>query len=178
MKRGRKYINYADYKLIYALSVILGAILFIQSLGAFAGSVRAARELIYPIPPYAQVIEVPKVIEVEKEVPVGCKTEKCRILAYIMEKFQDDAANAITMIRKCENSTFDQTRTNHNSNGTVDYGVMQINSIHIPKCGESIKTSWKANIDCGYKVYKNAKNTFYPWSCADVINQKSYKDSL
>lgn len=102
------------------------------------------------------------------------KSEKQQILEYIVEKFGDDAANAITLIRKCENSTFDQTRTNHNRNGSIDYGVFQVNDIHESRFGDDFKTDWKANIDAAYEIYKSAGYKFTPWACADVINQTPF----
>ncbi len=91
-----------------------------------------------------------------------------------MERFQDDAANAITLIRKCENSTFDQSRTNHNNNGTIDYGIFQVNSIHTKKYGDAFIADWRANVDTAYKIYQSAGNTFRPWTCAPVVDQLNY----
>ena len=121
-----------------------------------------------------RIVEKPVPVEVVREVavPLDCKTDKCLVLAYLVERFGDDADDAITMINKCENSTFDQSRHNHNNNGTVDYGVMQINSIHIPKCGEGIKDDYKANIDCGYQIFQN--RGWSAWSCSHVIGVKSF----
>jgi hypothetical protein len=155
---------------------ILGALLIVY----FALKLLANIYIFHPVEITAntdrEVIEIEKPIEVVKEIEVDrtFTTEKQQILAYIVEKFGDDSADAITMIRKCENSSFDQSRTNHNRNGTVDYGVMQINSVHTAKCGEGIKDSWKTNIDCGYEIYKAAGNKFTPWTCATEVGQKNY----
>lgn len=174
----RRYVtarirNNRRASLVFALSLLI--VLFVYWLDTHFVQVDAS----WPIPAYVvRVVEIEKIVEKEIPVPVNCTTEKCKIYAYLVEKFQDDAANAITMIRKCENSKFNQQATNLNNNGTTDYGVMQINSIHITKCGTGIITSWKENIDCGYRIYKSAGKTFHPWSCAGIINQASYKDSL
>lgn len=101
-------------------------------------------------------------------------SDKQEIYLYIIEKFGDDGANAITMIRKCENSTFDQTRTNHNRNGTIDYGIFQVNSIHAARYGSEFMTDWKANVDTAYEIYKAAGKKFTPWTCSYEIGQKNY----
>jgi len=129
----------------------------------------AVDPLVWPIPAYdARLIEIEKEVEVIREVPVNCQTEKCEILAYIVEKFGDDAADAITMINKCENHAFDPEVTNHNSNGTIDRGVFQINSVH---GGEEL-FEWKTNIDKAYDIYQ--AQGWSPWTCSYVVGVRSY----
>ncbi len=101
-------------------------------------------------------------------------SSKQEIYLYIIEKFGDDGANAITMIRKCENSKFDQSATNHNRNGTIDYGIFQVNSIHAARYGSEFMTDWKANVDTAYEIYKAAGKKFTPWTCSYEIGQKNY----
>lgn len=129
-------------------------------------------------PQSVMITPTPKVEYITVETLVEAKTEKQQILAYLVKVFGDHSGDAIAMLNNCENHNFDQNATNVNRNGTTDYGVMQINSIHIPKCGEAIKSDYKANIDCGYKIWKESNNSFYQWSCAGEINQASYKESL
>lgn len=101
-------------------------------------------------------------------------SEKQQILNYIVEKFGDRADAAIAMVYKCENSTFDQSRTNTNRNGTTDYGIFQINSIHEQRYGAEFKTDWKANIDVAYEIYKSHGNSFRPWTCAGITGETNY----
>lgn len=117
----------------------------------------------------AQLIEIEKIVEVKVPVPVKCETEKCKIMAYIVEKFGDDASDAITMLNKCENHSLNSKATNKaNSNGTIDRGVFQINSIH----GGDELYDWKTNIDKAYKIFKN--RGWSAWSCSHVIGVKSF----
>ena len=128
-------------------------------------------------------LEIVKVnVPVEIPTPINCTTEKCKILAYIVEKFQDDAANAITMIRKCENSTFDPKRVsplNIQKSGrrSYDVGIFQNNVDEANRDEIERLKDWKYNIDVAYRKYKASGNNFYQWSCAGVINQKSFKDN-
>lgn len=111
---------------------------------------------------------------VEVDSPTSGAGELEEIHNYIKAKFGSDGDNMIRIIGECENKTFDQSRTNHNRNGSVDYGIAQVNSIHIARCGSNIKHDWKANIDCAYSIYERAGNSFRPWTCAYVIGQKNY----
>jgi hypothetical protein len=64
---------------------------------------------------------------------------------------------------------------NINSNGTVDYGIAQINSVNWKIKGCSLKeiAFWKGNIDCAYKLWDRAngregdgKGSWTPWTAA------------
>ena len=98
-------------------------------------------------------------------------TEKQQILAYIVEVFGDDAADAIVVIRKCENSSFNPRATNQNRNGSVDRGIFQLNSAYWG--GEELY-DWKKNVDVAYKVFTRAGKKWTPWTCAHVVDQKNY----
>lgn len=53
--------------------------------------------------------------------------------------------------------------THRNSNGSTDYGLMQINSIH-GYDAKRLVSDPLYNADCAYKIYKDAGNTWGPWS--------------
>jgi len=99
-------------------------------------------------------------------------TEKQQIMSYIVEVFGDDADDAITIINKCENSEFNPKATNHNSNGTWDTGIFQVNQVH----GYSLEEmqNWKSNIDVAKKIFDKAGKKWTPWSCAHIVNQKPF----
>jgi hypothetical protein len=98
-------------------------------------------------------------------------TQKQEILNYIVEVFGDDAADAIVVIRKCENSSFNPRAINQNRNGSVDRGIFQLNSAYWG--GEEL-FDWKTNVDVAYKVFTRAGKKWTPWTCAHVVDQKNY----
>lgn len=53
--------------------------------------------------------------------------------------------------------------THHNSNGSTDYGLMQINSIHGYDSNRLVSDPLY-NADCAFKIYKDAGSTWGPWS--------------
>lgn len=97
-------------------------------------------------------------------------TEKQQIMNYIVEVFGDDSADAITIINKCENHSFDPKAQNWNSNGSVDTGIFMVNSIH-GYTEEQLK-DWKFNIDVAKKIYDNGG--WKQWACSHVIGVKSF----
>lgn len=158
------------YKGLTVIATLSLATVFLSPIIVKSG-VSAQEELISANPRLSEkVVEV--MVEVEKPVETEFDSEKHEILAYIVEKFGEDSADAITLVRKCENSTFDQTRTNHNNNGSVDYGVFQINSIHTARFGEEFKTDWKANVDVAYEIF--SEQGWSPWACSSTIGVKSF----
>lgn len=98
------------------------------------------------------------------------KSEKLKIINYIVEVFGEDSAEAITIIRKCENSKFDPKATNWNKNGTWDTGIFQINQVH----GYSLEDmqNYKKNIDVAKKIFD--KRGWTAWSCSHVVGIKSF----
>lgn len=106
-------------------------------------------------------------------------TEKQKIMAYMIEKFGDDAANAIAMVRICENSTLDPNRVSplniqNSGRRSYDVGVMQINVDELDTEEIEKLKDYKYNIDRGYKKYLNRGKKFTDWTCATVIGQKNY----
>ena len=76
---------------------------------------------------------------------------------------------------------FDCTINNAGTNkdGSIDYGIMQINSIHrafvedyYSRPFEEVVTNCKDNIDVAYMIYQRNNNIFNPWS---AYNNGSYK---
>ena len=172
MTKGSRYIHRTKYNILFILTTLMACVTGYVLLDVAAERVLAAQEPVWPIDRDAVVIEIEKPVEVPVDRYVNCETEKCEILAYIVEKFQDDVDDAITIVNKCENSTFDQSRTNHNRNGTIDYGVFQINDIHTARYGEAFKTDWKANVDVAYQIFQDRGWT--AWSCSSVVGVRSF----
>ena len=154
MKKGTKKLAL----LLIGLIIILGAIL---------RHYNKPHSTIGLLSPLAQT--QPSLIVIVREVQAE-QSEKQEILHYIVEKFGDRAADLISIIRLCENSTFDQKRTNKNKDGSFDSGVAQVNSVHIgeyKECTNSLVTDWRSNIDCAKKVYD--LQGISAWVCAKKV---------
>jgi len=100
------------------------------------------------------------------------KSDKQEVIEYIVEVFGEDSADAITMLRKCENPNFSKTHINTNSNGTSDYSPMQINDIHAKRFGNGFKTDWKENVRVAKAIFD--EQGFAPWACSRTIGVQSY----
>lgn len=106
-------------------------------------------------------------------------TQKQEILKYIVEKFGDRAADAITMLNKCENHGLRTDTINKgNSNGTWDVGVFQINVD--PKDTAEVEKlkDWKYNVDRAYQKFHSKNDTFYMWTCGDFVGDRTYVHAL
>lgn len=99
------------------------------------------------------------------------KSEKQLILEYIVEVFGDDADRAI-WVAKCESGLKASAINDQNRNGTVDYGVFQVNSVHIKTYGTGFTKSWKENVDVAKKIFD--QQGFKPWVCAKSVGEKNY----
>lgn len=159
--------------------VITFALLFgtmLASIGFFAYGKYDQLQAFIAIPP-TRVLDVDptplKATESTKE------TEYEQMMAYIVKLFKNDADEMITIIRACENGTFDPKRVsglNIQKSGrrSYDVGLAQINVDELDtKEIEKLK-DWKYNLDRAYEKYTGAGKTFRPWTCAHVVGQKNY----
>jgi|WetSurMetagenome_2_1015567.scaffolds.fasta_scaffold111706_5 hypothetical protein len=93
------------------------------------------------------------------------KTEKAQIMAYIIERFGDQAENAFKVL-SCENHALNPKARGISPNHTVDVGIFQVNSVHgIP---ESYLKDWHTNIDVAYQIYK--ASGWNAWACVTVYH--------
>lgn len=107
--------------------------------------------------------EVPtkEIVRVMEEIPnpkdLETDTEK-----YIYEKFGIEDYKIAIAIAKSE-SGLREGAFNINTNGTIDIGVFQINSVHFTKefCTLKDVSTMKGNVDCAYELYK--ASGWNPW---------------
>lgn len=88
------------------------------------------------------------------------------IKARIMDVFGPTHGRHAIAIVRCE-STFDPHATHRNRNGTVDYGLFQINSggtLQSLGLNAAEALDWQANIDAAYRLFR--KRGWQPWVCS------------
>ena len=107
--------------------------------------------------PYANASEFPVV-----EKPL---TERDLIVNYIHERFGVNANDALQVF-KCE-SGLRPNAIGYNTNGSTDWGVAQINSVH--GVDGHYLLDWHTNIDIAYKIFSD--QSWQPWSCRHVLNK-------
>jgi hypothetical protein len=117
--------------------------------------------------------------EIEVEVPKQNASDYENMMFYLIEKFGEDSDEAISIIRTCENKSFDpslvsQLNIQKSGRRSYDVGLMQINVNETDLDELERLKDWKYNIDQGFKKYKASGDTFYQWSCAGAIGQKSF----
>jgi hypothetical protein len=115
------------------------------------------REIMSPLV-YAQEVEEVEINELTKDL----EGDKKEIGDYIVEVFGDHAHVALA-VAKAE-SGLNCSALNVNTNGTVDFSVMQVNSIHMKKGYKlSELTDCKRNVDIAYEIFQSHGNSFNPW---------------
>ena len=90
---------------------------------------------------------------------------RLRMENYLCYKKDWDCERAKKII-KCE-SGWNPKAVNGNKNGSVDVGLMQINTIH--KADTERLFDYEYNIDKGYEIYLRAGKSFRPWVCLRKI---------
>lgn len=76
-------------------------------------------------------------------------------------------------VAKAESGLNPRAVNNKNKNGTSDYGLFQINSIHKPTAQEKVDPY--ANAKRAYQIWKDAGGKWTPWS---AYNNGSYKNNV
>lgn len=104
--------------------------------------------------------------------PSAQLTDKEEVMAYILEVFGKDADRAI-WVAKCESGLRKNAYNGSNSNGTADYGVFQINSVHQKRFGQGYMIDWKENVRVAKKIF-DEQGSFRAWVCATSIGEKNY----
>lgn len=75
----------------------------------------------------------------------------------------DDVVTA-TAIAIAENRTLKVNATNRNSDGSIDRGIWQINSVHKQFDAQRLLSDPVYNGQAAYEVYREAGNSFRPWT--------------
>jgi len=114
------------------------------------------------------VVEVSATI-IEEKVQTENTTEEL-----VCQKFDNTNCRIAIAIMKAE-SRGDNGAFNINTNGTIDLGLFQINSIHYKTEGCSLQevATVDGNIDCAYSIYKSRG-----WSAWSSFNNGSYHKFL
>lgn len=94
---------------------------------------------------------------------------------YACAKF-GDACRIALAIQRAENPRGRCEIYHYNSNGTLDWGYFQINTVHLTRAGLNLRDllDCKANIDFAYQLYEEEKG-FTAWS---TYNSGAYRQFL
>ena len=120
-----------------------------------------------------QIIEKPLVLDYPEE--IDTPLEK-----YICDKWGIFECKTALAVSKAENGDRIRDRFNINSNGTIDVGIFQINSVHFSKEGCALFQIVDPiqNVDCAYAIWESSdgnigdgKGSWTPWV---TFNTQSY----
>lgn len=96
---------------------------------------------------------------------------------YACRKFGADCRIALA-IQRAENAPGRCEVYHYNSDGTLDWGYFQINTVHLKRPGLNLRDllDCKANIDFAYRLYQE-KHGFTPWSTYNSGEYRKYLES-
>jgi len=163
--RGLGYQD-KDYQTKSVLGFLRVNFIFITLMASFSfyRHLNTPSELLNPFISINEVQAKEVIVEPTPE-PSKCLAIENEIEQYICEVFGDEYENAMSVL-SCENKTLNPNAINdQNSNGSIDVGIFQINSIH----GFTVEEmkDWKANVDFAYKLMK--RDGWSAWACSHKI---------
>lgn len=101
--------------------------------------------------------------------------EGCQAYRSLVGKYDWDVTTAMAVMQ-AENTACNPVKDNKgmNSDGSVDYGLFQVNSIHADMVGGNLELlrDPSVNIAVAYRIY-SAKHNWTPWS---TFNSGKYKE--
>ena len=158
-----------------ALALSLGAVLtvaLVEFNAAYTVSLQS---------PFQIRLQWPLVVAHRTETPAAAEAQSDQRHAltayqqYACTKF-GPACRVALAIQRAENPEGKCETYHHNSNGTLDWGYFQVNTIHLKRAGLNLRDllDCKANIDFAYQLYRE-KGDFTPWS---TFNNGAYRRYL
>lgn len=117
-------------------------------------------------------LEITEIINIVNQIPT--LDNLTPIEQYICEKWGIYDCKTALAIAKSESGVREDA-WNVNTNGSIDVGIYQINSVHFKKEGCSLKelVDQYKNVDCAYKIYEASG-----WSPWVVFKTGVFKDKL
>ena len=94
----------------------------------------------------------------------------------IMDVFGEDGKIAVA-VAKAESGLVSKRSHKMNSNGTYDWGIMQVNDCHCKRVGENCHEKLldsDFNIEFAYGIYERSGKTFNAWSTYKSGKYKNY----
>lgn len=158
MKKGTQYVSKRDHNVLILSSSLLAIFVFYFGLNLMADQVRASEVILSPLQDPIKVVEVEKVIYKEAD------TIREKIEATFGE-YSDEAFELL----KCENRGLDPRATNHNKDGSTDWGVFQLNDnwngFNKTVRNEQFLTDPDINISIAFKLFVQDGHSFKMWAC-------------
>jgi len=92
---------------------------------------------------------------------------------YILQVFgETNGERAIKMLKECENKFMRTDALNWNGDGSYDFGLFQVNSIH--GYTKEQLSDYKFSTRMAYRIFKNAGYKFTDWTCSYVVGDRSF----
>jgi hypothetical protein len=129
-----------------------------------------------PIEIKTREVKVSDVVRVMEEQPLP--ENLTPIEEYICEKFGAFECRVALAIAKSESGLREDAFNTYNTNGTLDVGIFQINSVHFNQAGCSLKeiVDPYKNVDCAFSIYEasgwNAWSAFKSGSFISKLSEK------